>query len=169
MADKVFLRRRATEGLRELRVLDLYAGNNVLWRNFDTARYYGVEIIPGKGSNLNADCRRVIASLDLSGFNVIDCDSYGVPFDVIEAIFANSTLAAGTVVIFTAISNKMSGISRRCLDMFGLSALSKKARTPVNGLGIELFYAALENWGVREVHRYRVRGSYDKHYGYFVV
>ena len=169
VADKVFLRRQATEGLSRLKVLDLYAGNNVLWSNFDTDRYYGVEIVPGKGSNLNAGCRRVIASLDLSDFNVIDCDSYGVPFDVIQQLFDNPTLIAGTVVIFTAISNKMSGISRRCLEMFGLASLSKKARTPVNGLGIELFYAALAQWGVEQVHRYTVKNSYSKHYGYFLV
>ena len=167
--DKLFLRRKATEGLEQLNILDLYAGNNILWNNFDRARYYGIEIVPGKGCNLTADCHRIISSLDLSGFNVIDCDSYGIPFDVVQQIFENPTLAPGTVIVYTAISNKMSSVSRRCLDMFGLTELSRQSRTLVNGLAINLFYAALERWGVDVVHRYTLKSTYTKHYGYFVV
>jgi len=82
IANKVFLRRKATEHLSTLRVLDLFAGNNVLWRNFEKERYYGVELLPDKGVNLNADARQVVDSLDLSDFNVIDCDSYTIPFEI---------------------------------------------------------------------------------------
>lgn len=47
--NKVALRKRAVESLDKLRVLDLYAGNNILWSNFDKEKYYGVEIQKGKG------------------------------------------------------------------------------------------------------------------------
>lgn len=78
---KVSLRRQATAHLDSLRVLDLFAGKNVLWSHFETEKYYGVEKEKGKGKNLNADNIRIIARLDLSKFNVIDADSYGIPFN----------------------------------------------------------------------------------------
>jgi hypothetical protein len=169
VADKVYLRRCATENLDALRVLDLYAGENVLWSHFETERYYGVEIVKGKGKNLHADCKRLIESLDLSGFNVIDCDSYGIPFEVILKIFNNKTLQKGTVIIYTAISNKMSGISRECLKMYNLERMYKKAATLISAKAHELFYAMLEKYGVRVVYCYQIFGSFEKHYGYFTV
>ena len=167
--DKVFLRRKATEHLGSLRVLDLYAGENVLYGHFDTERYYGVEIVGDKGKNLHGDCKRVIASLDLSDINVIDCDSYGIPFDIILKIFENPTLQKGTVIIYTAIANRMSGVSRRCLEMFGLERIWAKNHTLIAGKAHELFYAMLEKNGVSMVHYYKVSAGFQKHYGYFVV
>ena len=72
VANKVFLRQEATRHLAGLSVLDLYAANNVLWRNFDKERYYSVDIAPQKGKNLCADAKQVVRSLDLHDFNVID-------------------------------------------------------------------------------------------------
>jgi len=167
--DKVFLRQQATKHLEKLNVLDLYAGENILWSHFKTARYYGVEIIKGKGKNLNADCKRVTASLDLSGFNVIDCDSYGIPFEVLLKIFENKTLQKGTVIIYTAISNKLSGVSKECLKMFGLEAVYQKSHALVAAKAIDLFYAMLERHGVKMVYYYKINASFVKHYGYFVL
>ena len=167
--DKVFLRRCAVEGLESIRVLDLYAGENVLWSHFETQRNFGVEIVKGKGKNLHADCTRVIDSLDLSGFNVIDCDSYGIPFELMMKIFKNKTLQKGTVIIFTAISNKMSGVSKECLKMFNLERIYKKSMSLVAGMAIDLFYAMLEKHGVRVIYYYTVKKAFTKHYGYFVV
>ena len=65
----------------------------------------GIEVVKGKGKNLNADNIRVIKSLDLSQFNVIDCDSYGIPLKQIEELYENPTLQDGTIIIYTAIGN----------------------------------------------------------------
>ena len=75
LSEKVHLRKVATSHLNELKVLDLFAGENVLWSYFQCSRYYGVEQQKGKGKNLYADNRKVIPTIDLSGFNVIDIDS----------------------------------------------------------------------------------------------
>ena len=167
--DKVFLRRKATEHLSSLRVLDLYAGENVMWSHFDTERYYGIEIIKGKGKNLHGDNKKIIDSLDLSGFNVIDCDSYGIPFDVLLKIFNNKTLQKGTVIVYTAISSKLSGVSKECLKMFGLEQMYKKTQALIAERAIELFYAMLEKHGVNVVHCYGIDANFEKHYGYFIV
>ena len=167
--DKVFLRQQATKHLECLNVLDLYAGENVMWSHFKTDRYYGVEIVKGKGKNLNVDCRRVIDSLDLSNFNVIDCDSYGIPFDVMLKLFEIPTLQKGTVIIYAAISNRLSGVSKKYLEMFSLENMYKKSQVLIAAKSIDLFYAMLERQGVKVVYYYKVSDNFEKHYGYFIV
>ena len=167
--DKVYLRKIATNGIDNLRVLDLFAGENVLWSHFITEKYFGVEKVKGKGKNLNADNERVIASLDLSQFNVIDVDSYGIPFNQICEIFKNPSLKNGTVIIYTCITNKMSGLNRQCVEMFGIEKMYKKNKVLFNGLARELFYAMLQKYGVKEVFYYRIEKNFSKDYGYFIV
>lgn len=169
VSDKVYLRKLATKGMKNLRVLDLFAGDNILWGGFDTEKYYGVEKVKGKGKNLFADNLKVIASLDLSQFNVIDVDSYGIPFNQICELYKNSSLQDGTVIVYTCITNKMSSLNKECIEMFGLSKMYKKSKVLFNGLARELFYAMLERFGVKEVFYYQIKESFLKDYGYFTV
>ena len=167
---KVYLRKQAVKDLKELKVLDLFAGMNVLWGHFDCDRYYGVEMVKGKGNNLNADNVRVIESLDLSDFNVIDCDSYGIPTKQIEQIYANKTLQRGTIIIYTCIGNAFSGVTTVALKEVGLDKMYKKCKVLFNKLSNELFYVFLYNHGVRRVYEYEEEDShYIKRYGYFIV
>jgi hypothetical protein len=170
VADKIRLRQMATEGLKEIKVLDLFAGNNVLWGNFKLAKYYGIEMVKDKGKNLHADNMRVIPSLDLSEFNVIDCDSYGMPMPQIEALISNSTLQSGTIILYTAISNKMSQLTRRMKTYFGLNEMYKNAQTLFNGYAHAYFYEYLRRkLGVKKVVEFEKKGeSFVKKYGYFV-
>lgn len=169
VADKVFLRKEATRHFDELHVLDLFAGKNVLWQSIDTARYYGVELEVGKGKNLNADAKQAVLSLDLSQFNVIDCDCYGVPYDVCQSIFKNSNVKKGTVVLYTAITNAFSGLSSKCVEGVRIRQMYKIAPTLFNQHAIMYFYDMLANFGVDEVKYYKANDSYTKHYGYFVI
>jgi len=165
---KVSLRKQATSKLQTLRVLDCFAGRNVLWSHFEKERYFGIEKEKGKGRNLNADNLRVLASLDLSSFNVIDVDSYGIPFNQLYEIFNNPTLQDGTVIIYTCITSKMSSMNKKCLERYGLSAMYKKCKVLINSKAKELFYAYLHENGVREIFKYSDRNSFQKDYGYFV-
>lgn len=170
IAHKVQLRREAVKDLDRIRVLDLFAGNNVLWSHFDCDKYYGVEIVKGKGKNLNANNVRIIASLDLSAFNVIDCDGYGVPIRQLEQIFKNPTLQSGTVIIYTAIGNAMSTLSKPIRDEFGLNDMYRECKVLFNKRFDSFFYAWLYNRGVRSVREYKEESQhFQKKYGYFVV
>lgn len=166
---KIHLRQLAVEGLDELRVLDLFAGKNKLWAGFDKTRYYGVEKVKGKGRNLHTDNIRVIESLDLSGFNVIDVDSYGIPANQIYELYQNATLQEGTVIVYTCITSKMSELNKCILDMFNLRDIYAKSKTMINGYAVDLFYGMLYDLGVREVCEYEIQANYDKHYGFFKV
>lgn len=168
--DKIFLRKQGTKHLQSLFVLDLFAGENRLWKDFKKQRYYGVELVKGKGKNLNANNLKVIPSLDLSKFNVIDVDSYGIPFQQITSLYKNPTLQNGTVIFFTCISNQMSSLSRECLKMFGIQKMYQKVKVVFNKNAFDYFYGMLYNLGVRKVYKYVVdTGSFRKEYGYFIV
>jgi len=168
---KVSLRAQATSALDELRVLDLFAGDNILWSAFKCARYYGIEKEKGKGRNLHADNLKVIGSLDLSQFNVIDADSYGIPANQLEMVFSNKTLRDGTVIIYTCITNRISALSKAVTIEFGLQKINRIAPTLIRGHSAELFHSFLYEKGVRKICRYTIRDgtSYYKEYGYFVV
>jgi len=170
LTDKVFLRQVATRDKDELRVLDLFAGENLIWQNFDCARYFGVEQQKGKGKNLYADNRRVIPKLDLSDFNVIDVDSYGIPFVQIEQLFKNSTLQDGTVIVYTCIGNSLTTITNSCKRKFGITEMYKESPTLFNGFGTDYFHAMLYDYGVRKVTMYkRKTNEFNKEYGFFTV
>jgi len=166
---KVKLRKQAVKNLNSINVLDLFAGNNTLWSYIKTNRYYGVEKEKNKGKNLTADNMRIIKSLDLSNFNVIDCDSYGIPFNQIYEIFKNTTLKKNTVIIYTCITNKMSGLNKECLKMFNLSKIYKKVKTLLNSYAIELFYGMLYKNGIKKIKEFEINTTFIKKYGYFKV
>lgn len=167
LANKIELRRQATSHLDTLRVLDLYAGKNTIWGNFEKEKYYSVDIEKNKGQNLTADSKRIIQNLDLSVFNVIDCDSYGIPFDVMLKLFQNPTLKAGTVIIYTAITNRISGLNSECMKMYGIQKIYNKCHFLIAAEALDMFYGMLYNNGIKEVVFYEVLGNFTKHYGYF--
>lgn len=170
LSHKVYLRRLATKDLPELRVLDCFAGENRIWSNFDCKKYYGIEKVKGKGVNLNTDNERVLQSLDLSKFNVIDCDSYGIPVTVLFNIFENPTLKKGTVIIYTCIGNSMSALPKKLLQSFGLQKMYKKMHSLFNAKGHEFFYGFLYKYGVRKVWEYTEGSkSFNKTCGFFVL
>jgi hypothetical protein len=169
VANKVFLRRKATEYLPSLRVLDLYAGKNICWRSIDKERYYGVELKEGKGKNLYADAKTIINSLDLSAYNVIDVDSYELPFEVCENLLKSDKVKSGTIIIYTAITNVFTQLSKTCIERLGITDMYKIAPSLFNLNALEYFYDMLASHGVNEVNYYEVKDKFIKHYGYFTI
>ena len=169
ISKKIYLRREGTEHLKDLCVLDLFAGENKLWKSFEKNTYYGIEIEKGKGKNVTGDNLKVIPSLDLSRFNVIDCDAYGIPCPQINALFRNGTMQPGTVVFYTAIRNGLSGQSKDLTKELGIEDMYKKAPTLFKNVAFDAFYHCLFRHGIRTVHEYEVQDrTFMKKYGYFV-
>lgn len=172
IAGKVKLRKIATENLEEIKVLDCFGGNNNMWKTFDCAKYYGIEQEKGKGKkNIWADNKKIIPSLDLSQFNVIDLDSYGIPAVQIDLCFKNPTLKDGTVIVYTAIGNSMSVLDRTLIKENNLTRLYKECKCLFNGIGRDLFHSFLYKKGVRKITFFRIDNdtSFQKEYGFFVV
>lgn len=170
LANKIEIRKIATKDLGSLRVLDCFAGNNKIWQQFCCEKYYGIEKEKGKGKNLYADNKKVIPSLDLSQFNVIDLDSYGIPVSQVQQIFKNPTLQKGTCVLYTCIGNKMSSLNNEILEHFNLKEIYKKSKVMLNGKSKELFYAYLYDLGIRKTIEHQEESrSFSKVYGFFYV
>ena len=169
IGNKIFIRKQAISGLSEINVLDLFGGNNVLWKNIHTARYFGVEKELGKGKNLVADSHKIFDSLDLSQFNVIDVDSYGISFDIYKKILTNPSVRNGTIIIYTATTNEFTKIQNDAKDEFGFRSFYDKAPSLFNARAIEFFYEFLAKYRINEVTYYEVRDNFTKHYGYFQI
>ena len=173
VSHKVYLRRMATEGLGSVNVLDLFAGKCEVWKRLSPDTYQGIEIERGKNQNaIVGDNRKIIPTLDLSRFNVIDCDSYGVPADQIALLYENGTMRHGTVILYTCISNKVSTVPATLQDFGGFRGdMYHKAQTLFNAHSIALFFDFLASLGVRSVTEYEEHTGkgYTKKYGYFVV
>lgn len=167
---KQALRKQATSHLEELRVLDCYGGNNNMWKSFQLKEYYSIEVVKGKGANVYGDNRKIIPVLDLSKFNVIDLDSYGYPIEQLELCFDNPTLKKGTVIIYTAIGNSISALSKKLIKKMKIEKMYKKCPTLFNNKGRQFFHAFLYLNGIRSINYFRADAntSFEKEYGYFI-
>ena len=167
--NKIQIREEAIKDLSEVRVLDLFAGRNTLWSNIRTDKYYGIELQKDKGNNLLADTRDVLTQLDYSDYNVIDCDSYGIPFDILKYLFRNKLLSKGTIVLYTAITNEFTKIQNVAKQELNFAGFYDKAPSLFNANAIEFFYEFLAMNDVKEVNYYEIRDHFKKHYGYFKI
>lgn len=104
LADKTAIRRLALQETpgKEIRILDAFAGNGVIWRAMAKFEKRKIEVTaiekqPGmRGEYIQGDNVKILASLDLSKFDLIDLDSYGVPYKQLREIFKKGY--QGTVV-----------------------------------------------------------------------
>lgn len=167
--DKVWLRQKAIEGLDHVSVLDLFAGDNTIWKNIKTDHYVGVDKDGDKGENIRADNRQVIKGLDLSMFNVIDCDAYGIPYEQIQMLFENDTLQKGTVVIYTCITGVLNRICVRALDDYGIQEEYKRSRVLYNPYSKDMFDSMLRSHGITKTYSFTKSKTMKKEYGFFVV
>ena len=169
LASKVALRRRAIAGLDHVRVLDAFAGYNTLWKDIPKERYYGIEMTPGKGKNLHADNLKVLPSIDLSDFTVIDLDSYGSSIPQLKAVISNSSLKPGTVILFTEIHANRSSIPLQMLPE-ALRPYYRDCPLLFAKFSDTLFKLAFSDLGITSWVGYHIReGNYDKTYGYFTM
>lgn len=168
IANKIFIRTESIKHLDEINVLDLFAGRNVLWNNISTNNYFGIDIENNKGKNLKSDTRKVLQSLDLSTYNVIDCDSYGIAFDVYKNLLERNDVKKGTVILYTLITNEFTKIQNTAKFYFNYKHFYNKAPSLFNARAIEFFYELLAEYGIKEVVYFGIRDNFDKHYGYFI-
>lgn len=158
----------------EPRVLDCFAGENRLWSAIPHAYYYGIDAAgKGRARNVKAKNEKVIPSLDLSLFNVIDLDSYGVPFRQLDLILKNKTLPPSVLVIYTAIYGAIASVCKEAVNAVGIDHDRVYRKCPM------LFNKAVGAfWDLYLFNRCGVErtwcvsfseGTYRKCYGWFVL
>ena len=156
------------------KVLDCYHGNGVIWgriKNRIKVEVIGIEKENGKGSiALYGECEKVIPRLNLSEYDIIDCDAWGIPYKSIKAVLKNDTLKPGTVIFYTFIQTGMGRVPDQMLEYAGISkVMIQKCPTLFKKIGFDAFKEFLRMNGVSCIYDSLYQdGQSRKHYGYFV-
>lgn len=149
----------------KLNVLDCFGGRGIIWR--------AVQRKSGKTVNrtaidkrndilefhLHGENSKVLLGMDLTKYDVIDLDAYGIPVEQIGILVQKGFI--GTVFV-TAIQTMHGQLPRMMLDDLGFPEnLLKKCPTLVGRRGWEYFKQWLALKGVSEIiHRSKQRKHY---------
>jgi hypothetical protein len=165
IADKVALRAGHLPA-GNVRVLDCFGGEGKIWTAVKkltgrkiTALPIDIKEYDDAPFHLPGDNRAYLETLDLTKFNVIDLDAYGVPFDQLEQVF-NSKYTG--VIFVTFIQSIMRILPFGLLQAVGFSEeMIKKCPTLFGKSGWKYFIEYLSLHGVNEIwHRTHARKHY---------
>ncbi len=168
LADKVALRSRNIPA-GPVRVLDCFAGSGLIWAAVKRKTGRNITVLPidklGYGGfYLPGDNSTFLAGLDLRKFDVIDLDSYGVPFEQLDIIHKRGF--TGTLFV-TFIQTSYGAITNGLLESVGFTENQiVKAPSLFAKRGWKYFLELLALWGVTEI---RHRSHARKHYLAFKV
>jgi len=169
LLDKVYIR---SKHLPEAPVvLDCFAGEGAIWQRVKEENpdkkiiTLSIEKIKEKGGfHLVGDNTRFLSALDLSVYNVIDLDSYSIPYDQLKILFDREYKG---IVFFTFIQAGVGELPHKMLLEIGFSKdILSKARILCMRRGWQYFLSYLSLHGVSEV---TYINHHRKYYGYFVM
>lgn len=164
---KQYLRSYFTANLNEINVLDCFCGKSEVWQGIPYTKYIGIDKEKTEKINYHGDNRKWLEVLDLSKFNVIDLDSYGIPYSQLQIIFANKTLKKDTIIFFTFIQSGMGMMPKGLLCKCGYTKeMIKKIPTLFNRNGFHKFKEYLAGYGITEVSYIQID---RKVYGKFCI
>ena len=110
--NKIQLRIICADKFEHAKVLDCFSGKGTLWKEvkkkIPSIVVHQIEILKNKNSNaITADSARMLRTLDLSKYDIIDLEAYGCPFDHLEVIRKRKY---DGIVIVTSISSMQSSV-----------------------------------------------------------
>jgi len=167
LTDKIFIRVNHLPDKKEIYVLDCFAGKGKIWKNVVSLvdkkiKRLPIEFKDGVGFHLPGNNMAWMGTIDLTKFDVIDLDAYGVPYEQLKAVFESGYSGA---VFVTFIQSLFGVMPRGLMESVGVSGkMLEKCPTLFYKSGWEYFLDWLYQNGVRQiVHRPHAR----KHYLYF--
>jgi len=100
------------------RVLDCYSGTGYLWKKVKTKTIVtSIEKEHDKNKKaLTGDNLKYLNMLDITHFDIIDMDAYGIPFEQLEVIFKKRFKG---LVIITAIQSMTGALPKKMLRLLG--------------------------------------------------
>lgn len=170
---KVTMRAENLPAGNPLRILDCFCGDGEIWKGVQktvTDRELKILSIDVKNKtnqiHLIGDNRKFLSSMDLTQFDVIDVDAYGMPYDQLHMIFQRPH-KPGLVIFGTWMRTVIGRIPYQLLMRLGFSRrMIRKAEPLINRNGIEKFMGWLSLNGVTFVKTWSFR-QYEKNYFYF--
>lgn len=168
LKEKIQLRKEVISLIENPTILECFAGKGVLYRTIknDSIKITSIEIEQGKNkkAHLTGDSFKYLLSLDLSQYNIIDLDAYGIPFKYIDHIIKSGFKG---YVIVTAIQSGMGKLPNDLLLKLGYTKnMIKKIPTLFNTRGLEKLKNYLYLVGVKSITGYFIN---RKNYFYFKI
>ena len=169
--EKVKLRLDNLPDKKYIKVLDCYSGDGRIWNNIKTKTDKKIDVmsIDTKSKNrvyIKTDNRKVLISINLDSFDIIDLDAYGVPFDQVEILF--NKLYKG-IVFITFIQSGFGMLPKRLLYSLGFTkTMINKIPTLFNKNGFDKFCEYLSNKGIKKIQYYQTEDK-RKSYIYFRI
>jgi hypothetical protein len=153
----------------DVRVLDCYSGKGLIWAAVQKVSGRKMKVLPidqrkdKLDFHLHGDNLDYLETLDLAKFNVIDLDSYGIPFAQIECLARRKYKGVVFVTVIQCYSPTGGGtIPRGMLQKIGFTdAMITKAPTLFGRRGWQYFLEYLSAIGVKKIHH---RSHARKHY-----
>ena len=170
--EKILLRIEALSLLskKEVRVLDCYAGRGVMWTEVAKRTDKNLKVLQiekEKGKNRNAICGdnlKVLQAIDLSKYDIIDLDSYGIPDKQLQILFDKNYHG---VVIVTAIQSMLGLMPKKILLSNGFTEkMIKKCPTIFSSKGFDYLKNYLYLYDCKQVTGYFID---RKNYFYFTI
>lgn len=152
-----------------VRVIDCFSGKGLIWAAVKKLSGRDIVTLPiDKRTDINdfhlhGDNLDFLETMDLSRFNVIDLDSYGIPFDQIEVLVHRKFCGVVFVTAVWSTTGRMVGaMPHGLLRAIGFSDEQiQKCPTLFSRRGWEYFLQYLASVGVRSI---RHRSHARKHY-----
>lgn len=155
---------------KELNVLDCFGGHGIIWRAIQRKtenKINRVAIDQRKDMlqmHLHGDNVKVMKSMDLSKFDVIDLDAYGIPYEQLKIVFDKNF--KGTVFV-TAIQTMTGNMPHGLLQEIGFSKeMIEKSPSLFARRG---FQYLLEWLAIKGVTKIMHRSKNRKHYFTFDI
>ena len=168
---KVQLRNNIIPKKTNITVLDCYHGQGEIWNKINKINNNKLNIISidiNKDSNASfiGNNIKYLKNLDLSIFDIIDLDSYGIPFKQLECIFNNKTLKK-TIIFYTCIFAVIGALHRNMLYKLKYTKeMVDKIPTLFSRNGFEKFKYYLAQNKIKEINNINIK---NKNYGYFII
>ena len=164
--DKVILRYNNLPDKDYIKVLDCYSGSCQIWNKIKQYTDKNIEVLPidikKNRNNLKGDNIKFLKGMDISQFDVIDLDAYGVPFQQLEEIFTKNYKGH---IFVTFIQSQHGKLNNGLLYYNGISKnMIKKVKSIFYTKGFEKFKNYLAFRGVKFI-KYRAHNC--KYYLFF--
>ena len=125
LKEKVILRLLNLPDKKDIKVLDCFHGNGEIWRNIKMLSDKNIEIDGidlkdySDSFSLIGDNSKVLKSIDINKYDIIDLDAYGVPDVQIEIV--RQKAKKEIIVFYTFINSVMGILPENLLKKIGIS------------------------------------------------
>lgn len=164
---KIKLRIDNLPAKQKINILDVYHGQGIIWSKIinQNSKHIAILGMDQKTYNgiiqLRGDNVKFLKKMDLSVYDIIDLDAYGIPFKQLETIFQNRSLQKGTIFFITFIQKYHGAVQYKLLNYYGYTKkMIEKIPTLFYKNGFDKFKHYLAFKGIRHIKYYEVDNKY---------